>query len=43
MMTNSSICTIDSKGVGANLFKVGSKRRRSKVELNEVREEERLR
>lgn len=36
-------CVVESKGKSANLFKVGSKRRRTKVELEESKEEERLR
>lgn len=36
-------CFLEAKGTGANLFKPGSKRRRTKVELDEQREEQRLR
>ena len=34
---------IASKGIGANLLKLGTKRRRTKAELAELKEEEALR
>ena len=35
--------SVETKGTGANLWKLGAKRRRTKVEIAEEREEERLR
>jgi hypothetical protein len=35
--------TVGTKGTGVNLFKLGAKRRRTKVEVQEAKEEERLR
>ena len=34
---------LETKGTGVNLFKLGAKRRRTKVEVQDAKEEERLR